>query len=140
MPPLLLLICCFFLSIPKTPGPEKPSLKVDVQNVRVQEGAVHIGLYRSCADFPNCKPLELIIVTVKGKPIQAAFSVEPGEYAVAVYHDENGNGEMDKRAFGLPKEPYGFSNNFRPRFSAPKFSDCRFRVGGEGKTISVRLN
>ena len=140
MPLLLFLISLFFLSTLPHSGPEKPSLRVDVHNVRVQRGAVHIGLYRACADFPNCEPVELIIVDANRKPIQAAFSVEPGEYAVAVYHDENGNGQMDKRVFGLPKEPYGFSNNFRPRFSAPKFSDCRFRVGGEGKTISVKLN
>lgn len=140
MPLLLLLISLFFLSDPDYSGPSKPSLKVDVQNIQLQQGSIHIGLYRACADFPNCEPIELIVVNAKGKSVQAAFSVEPGEYAVAVYHDENGNGQMDKRAFGLPKEPYGFSNNFRPRFSAPKFSDCRFRVGGEGKTISVKLN
>ncbi|MBC7572548.1 MAG: DUF2141 domain-containing protein [Spirosoma sp.] len=140
MPFLLLLISLFSQSNPKHPSPEKPNLKVDVQNVRVQKGAVHIGLYRACADFPNCEPVELIIIDAKGKPIQAAFSVDPGEYAVAVYHDENGNGKMDKRVFGIPKEPYGFSNDFRPTLSAPKFSDCRFKVGNEGKTIRVKLN
>lgn len=140
MPLLLFLTSVFFLFTPAHSGPEKPSLKVDVQNIRVAKGSVHIGLYRACADFPDCEPVELIIINAKTKPVQAAFRVEPGEYAVAVYHDENGNGQMDKRAFGFPKEPYGFSNNFRPRFSAPKFSDCRFSVGGEGKTISVKLN
>ena len=51
--------------------------------------------------------------------LQTSFNLEPGDYAVAIYHDENGNGQLDKRLFGIPKEPYGFSNNYRPRLSAP---------------------
>ena len=68
-----------------------------------------------------------------------SFSVEPGDYAIAVYHDQNGNGKMDKRMFGIPKEPYGFSNNIKPVMSAPKFSECRFTVGDSGKAISIKL-
>ena len=62
-----------------------------------------------------------------------------GDYAIAVYHDQNGNGKMDKRMFGIPKEPYGFSNNIKPVMSAPKFSECRFTVGDSGKVISIKL-
>ncbi len=72
--------------------------------------------------------------------VQTTFSVEPGEYAIAVYHDQNGNGKMDTRLFGIPKEPYGFSNDFRPMLSAPKFSDCEFSVGDGGKTMRIKLN
>lgn len=140
MPFLIFLASILFPSFATNPGPEKPSLRVDVQNIRTNRGLVHVGLYRACDNFPNCEPLELKIVDAKGKSIQTAFAVEPGEYAVAVYHDENNNGQMDKRTFGIPKEPYGFSNNFRPMFSGPKFSDCRFKVGSEGKAISVKLN
>lgn len=71
--------------------------------------------------------------------VHATFSVEPGNYAIAVFHDENGNGKMDKRLFGIPKEPYGLSNNFRPRFSGPKFSDCQFSVGEGGKAVRIDL-
>ena len=36
---------------------------------------------------------------------------EPGTYAVAIYHDENGNAKFDKTWIGLPDEGYGVSNN-----------------------------
>ena len=72
--------------------------------------------------------------------MQTVFSVEPGEYAIAVYHDENNNGHMDKRMFGIPKEPYGFSNNYRPLMSAPTFNDCKFAIGEVEKEISIKLN
>ena len=35
----------------------------------------------------------------------------PARYAVAVYHDVNGNGRLDTVPPGLPTEPYGFSND-----------------------------
>lgn len=140
---MLILLSAFSLFLSdKSPAenPRKTNLKVEVQNVRQQKGAVHIGLYKACSNFPSCQPLELKVMDVKGKSLEVAFSVEPGDYAVAVYHDENSNGQMDKRVFGIPKEPYGFSNNFRPVMSAPKFNDCKFSVGDMGKAISIKLN
>ena len=129
-----------FLSIShRSPAPEKTNLRVEIQNIRVLEGNVYIALFRPGKDFPEGAPMEGKKLYAGSKSIQTTFSVEPGEYAVAVYHDENGNGKMDTRIFGIPKEPYGFSNNFKPLISAPKFSDCRFSVGNAGKVISIKL-
>lgn len=121
-------------------SPQKTNLKVEVQNVRVLKGTVYITLYRPGKDFPGGNSVDDKQINVGGKSVQALFWVEPGDYAIAVYHDENGNGKMDKRMFGIPKEPYGFSNNFRPLMSAPRFSDCQFSVGDGGKVIRIKLN
>jgi len=121
-------------------SPKKASLHVEIQNVRTLKGDVYIALFNVKNAFPEGKPLEGKKLEATDKNVQATFSVEPGDYAVAVYHDENGNGKMDKRVFGIPKEPYGFSNNFRPTMSAPKFSDCQFSVGNTNKSISIKLN
>lgn len=37
--------------------------------------------------------------------------VPPGQYAVRVFVDENGNGQLDRSARGIPQEPVGFSGN-----------------------------
>ena len=117
----------------------KARLLVEVHNVRSQKGVVYIALFKSGKEFPEGKPTEGKKVDVKGNSVKATFSVEPGNYAIAVFHDENNNGEMDKKIFGIPKEPYGLSNNFRPKMSAPKFSDCQFSVGESEKTVSIDL-
>ena len=117
----------------------KVTLTVEVQNVRVQKGAVYFALFKPTDDFPSGKPAEGKKVNATGSQVQTTFSVEPGSYAIAVFHDENANGQMDKRMFGIPKEPYGFSNNFRPKMSAPKFKDCEFTVGSSAKAISIKL-
>ena len=129
-----------FLSTPSYPvSPQKTNLKVEVQNVRVFKGTVYITLYRPGKDFPGGNSVDDKQVNVGGRSVQALFSVEPGDYAIAVYHDENSNGKMDKRMFGIPKEPYGFSNNFRPVMSAPRFSDCQFSVGDGNKVVRIKL-
>ncbi|AQG78419.1 DUF2141 domain-containing protein [Spirosoma montaniterrae] len=120
-------------------NPAKVTLTVDVQNIRIQKGAVYVALHKPSEGFPDSKPFEGKKIDASGKSVRTTFSVEPGTYAVAVYHDENGNGKMDKKMFGIPKEPYGFSNNFRPKFSAPKFGDCQFTLGEGGKEISIKL-
>ncbi|MVM38142.1 DUF2141 domain-containing protein [Spirosoma sp. HMF3257] len=117
----------------------KANLTIDIHNIRSQKGTVYIALFKPDSGFPEGKPVEGKKADIKGNSAQTTFSLEPGEYAVAVFHDENSNGILDKRLFGIPKEPYGFSNNFRPRMSAPKFKDCQFSVDTPGKTISIKL-
>ncbi|WP_338874986.1 DUF2141 domain-containing protein [Spirosoma sp. SC4-14] len=138
---ILLSVLSFFLANEDpTKSPKKTSLKVDVHNVRTSQGAVYVALFRADNSFPDGKPMDGRRLDAIEKRVEATFSVEPGDYAIAVFHDENGNGKLDKRIFGIPKEPYGFSNNFRPTMSAPKFKDCKFTVGEGGKTISIKLD
>ena len=65
--------------------------------------------------------------------------VPPGTYAVAVHHDEDGDGEMDTGLFGIPSEPHGFSNNARGRFGPPSWRAARVRVPASGATVRVRV-
>jgi uncharacterized protein (DUF2141 family) len=54
-----------------------------------------------------------------------------GNYAIASYHDENGNGKLDTNALGMPEEGYGFSNDARGTFGPPKFSEAVFEFDGK---------
>lgn len=134
---LLVILSLFRSGGGPAADPQKASLTVEVHNVLTREGAVYIALFKPGQEFPSGKPTDGKKVEATGNNVKATFSVEPGVYAIAVFHDENNNGKMDKRIFGIPKEPYGFSNNFRPKMSAPKFSDCQFSVGNGGKTVSI---
>jgi uncharacterized protein (DUF2141 family) len=60
----------------------------------------------------------------------------PGRYAVAVYHDVNGNGRLDTVPPGLPTEPYGFSNDVG-RFRPPSFTAALVGVGDGSTTVVV---
>ena len=59
-------------------------------------------------------------------------------YAVSIYHDINSDKECNLNFIGIPKEPYGFSNNFKPKFSKPTFNDCKIELN-ENKAITIKL-
>ena len=66
---------------------------------------------------------------------------EPGDYAIAVYHDENANKTFDKGAFGLPAEPWGISNNPKIRFGPPHVEEALFPVDStKGAKVAISLN
>jgi len=54
--------------------------------------------------------------------------LEPGDYAIKFFHDENGNGQMETNIMGLPTEGYGFSNNATSFLGPPDFEDMLFTV------------
>jgi len=56
-----------------------------------------------------------------------------------VLQDFNGNGRVDTNLVGLPKEPYGASNNKLPKLAPPKFEDALVDVGAQGATVTIEL-
>ena len=63
----------------------------------------------------------------------------PGRYAVMAYQDRNMNGRLDT-LLGLPREPYGFSNDARGLFGPPGWADAVFTAASGQQTVqAVRL-
>lgn len=134
----VLLALGFWLSL--WPVPPITRLTVQVSNLKTLQGTLSVGLFGTQNNFPTGPSLTTQQITVSDHTQTVTFEVPPGNYAVALFHDENNNGRMDKRALGIPKEPYGFSNNVRPKFSAPTFKECSFRVGSEPQTVRIKID
>lgn len=65
--------------------------------------------------------------------------VTPGDVAVLVFVDENNNGLIDKNFIGIPKEPLGISNNYRPK-GPPSFERAKFSLlEGETNTVNIEI-
>ncbi|MCG2739786.1 MAG: DUF2141 domain-containing protein [Syntrophaceae bacterium] len=62
-----------------------------------------------------------------------------GKYAVKAYHDKNANSILDKNAMGLPKEPYGFSNNARGFFGLPDYETVAFKFDQAVMTVPITV-
>ena len=104
-------------------------LTVIVSGCKTQRGQIFIALYDEQSQYPIFgKQLKGEIMPLTKKPRhEFTFKKIPYKtYAIAVFHDINKNGKLDKNALGLPLEPYGFSNNARSTFSAPSFSQASF--------------
>ncbi len=115
-------------------------LTVEVDNIKNTSGKnISVGVFDK-STFPTIgKAKYEKSVLAKGGKLSITFDLPNGDYAVAVYHDLNSNKTLDKNFFGIPKEPYGFSKNFKPGMSAPDFSDCSFTLAETAKTINISL-
>lgn len=117
--------------------PDSTVLTIDVHGIKTGEGEVMVGIYNNSGDFFK-KTLAAQQLRASNESLRFTFKLPVGTYAVAVYQDINDNGVLDKGLFSIPKEPYGLSNNFRPKFSAPTFGDCKFGLDS-ATTISIDL-
>jgi uncharacterized protein (DUF2141 family) len=117
-------------------------LTVEVLGVRSNEGLVHYGLYNNSSTFLKTDGAldgarEVII---KNRSVFVFKGLNPGYYALAVYHDENSNGEFDQILFGIPVEDYGFSNNAAALFRPPDFKDAIVHLPLEGLKVTINLD
>lgn len=130
-------------------------LRVDIDGLRAPKGAVLIGLYDSAQSFDRAielagqsgyrnDPQRVAGAALRvdgGTKASIAFgSLAPGQYAVIVFHDEDGDGRLNKNVLGMPTEPYGFSNAARGFLSAPSFKDAAVAFDGTDLTVAISLS
>jgi uncharacterized protein (DUF2141 family) len=113
------------------------NLKITVKNIRPGKGDISVAVFDSAKNFFK-KPVASQTVKADSETLNFSFGLPEGIYAVAVYQDINENRKLDKGWFNIPKEPYGLSNNFRPKFSAPTFDDCKFKLDRQ-TTLTITL-
>jgi uncharacterized protein (DUF2141 family) len=134
----VLPLCMAGLGLSFSKAPTQAQLTIEgITSIR---GSVRVALYNKPEGFTEPKKaVHLKSVSVESATVIVDLNVPPGRYAVAVFHDENNNGVLDKNAFGLPTEAYGFSNNARGRFGPPDFNSCVVEIGPNTKnSIKVR--
>ena len=111
-------------------GVKTHKLSIHISGISKIKGSLFIAIFRPTDDFPVFgKQFKGIVKEVEGKSQNYNFDNLPeGEYALAIYQDENRNKILDKNLLGIPTEIYGFSNNARRTFSAPSFQEAKFKL------------
>ena len=106
-----------------------------------KKGNLVIGLFNQNG-FPKANqssygktiPITSSTMTVKFTSIQL------GEYAVAVFQDQDLNDKLSTNLVGIPNEPFGFSNNKFGMFGPPSFSEVSFKVSEAKKSnLSITI-
>ncbi|MEM9824027.1 MAG: DUF2141 domain-containing protein [Bacteroidota bacterium] len=119
---------------------ELPQLKVKVTNIKKAKGMVRMAAYSPDQKFLG-EETSLSInetVTRKGEVI-LVVNIPFGTYAFSLYHDEDGDGALDSNFLGIPKEPYGFSNNARGVFGPPKYKSASFEFNEAEQMIEIKV-
>lgn len=102
------------------------SINITVTNIKNTKGVVRIGIINKEKDFPYDASIGKKC-PITGNSVSVKFTgLAPGEYAIAVHHDENCNDKLDKNVLGVPLEGYCFSNNVKALAAPPKFKYAKF--------------
>lgn len=132
----------FLILLPFLHGDQTGVLTVKLANVKEFKGSIRMAVYNNQKSFPSETQSICGAVTSLAPGTLPKLTCENlpfGQYAVAVYHDLNNNGKMDKNTLGIPTEPYGFSNNVQVKWRHPKFADAAFVLSNAKQELTVSL-
>jgi len=122
--------------------PSATKLTVQVSGLRSASGEVAVTLYPDDARrflAPKSKLSRERAVAKAPMTTVCFWLPKPGFYAIAVYHDENGDHNFNRTFVGLPAEGFGFSNNPSTKTGLPPFKAVRFEAGAGETQARITL-
>jgi uncharacterized protein (DUF2141 family) len=126
--------------------PVAPALAGDVvitvTDLRSAKGVVRACLTMRADVFPKCNkdPNAYRVVVPAATKLEIRFTgVKPGNYAIALLHDENNNGKADRAMGMMPKEGYGFSRDAPVNMAPPKFKDAVTAIGEGLVRLTIKM-
>ncbi|MEM1337132.1 MAG: DUF2141 domain-containing protein [Bacteroidota bacterium] len=124
------LLFLFFLLFSITQGFAQSEIHVEVLNVPASEGKINVALYNHADAFLEFDKVfaSKSVPAQKGSTKLVLQDLPKGEYAIALFYDQNGNDELDTNWLGIPKEKVAFSKGKLKAFGPPKFEECAFRL------------
>lgn len=119
---------------------ETASLTLTLEGIANHTGTIRLGVFAGEADYENGAGVTGANVTVDSSTETVTIEgLAPGEYGIKLYHDVDNDGDMDTNPFGMPTEPFGFSNNARGRFGPAKWDAARFTVTAGENTHAITV-
>ena len=140
---LFYIIFSLFLNQPNLYDNHGGNIDITVTGVNSQKGEIMVALFDSAEGFPqnSVKAIKFAKAPAqKGDVVTHLTDVPSGRYAIALFHDTNGDAVLNTNLLGIPKEGYGVSNNVKNKFSAPKFQQASFLHGDGTTTLTISIN
>jgi uncharacterized protein (DUF2141 family) len=115
------------------------NLTVNFTGIEEKQGAVMGVLFDSEAAYDGKgAPVRPIMVAANKAEVAATFEgLAPGTYAIKLFHDVDGDGKMGTNPYGMPTEPFAFSNNAQGNMGPAKWADAKFEVKAGVNTHSI---
>jgi len=134
LPTLISLMIFFHLQL-------KPILQINVSGISEATGYVMIAVYDSNDTFLTDAVVIGDKIEVTNTAVLSCFLELPlGDYGISIYHDVDGDGELDSSLFKIPTEPTGFSNNPKNFIGPPSFEKVMFSFQKDKQSIVIELN
>ncbi len=122
-------------------APQTAALAIRFEGIETPTGQIMLSIYDNAAAHDRGgKPARVAMVAVDGAAATARFDgLAPGDYAVKAFHDVDGDGQMDSNPFGMPIEPYAFSNNAKAEGGPPPWDAARFAVTAGDNAVAIAI-
>ncbi len=134
---LYLLSYLYFPVIPDT-----GTIHLEIQNIKASKGSIKVAIFETEEDFlVEGKALQdHSAATTNSDKLTIKFEALPfGTYAIAIYQDINDNNKLDTNLLGIPKEPYGFSNNAKSKWGPPDYQIAKFELNQKVLKINASV-
>ncbi len=128
------------LTLGLTSFSKQEPLAITITNLKNTRAPLKIAVFRKSDAFLK-SPFKTYTLEPNGgsSPTLFADDLPYGEYAAAIFQDENGDEKLNTNFLGIPKEPYCFSKNYRPRVKTPKFEECKFIYSEKENRMYLQL-
>lgn len=108
-------------------------LILEIEGIRNAKGYIICVIYTDARGFDSNDPKRVFAaIQIKAKNGRTSIGLHDlpkGPYAFLVFHDANGNGDLDSTS-GIPREGYAFSNNLG-RKGTPSFKKATIHLNGQ---------
>jgi uncharacterized protein (DUF2141 family) len=120
--------------------PINAQLQLNIFNLIPKKSTLRIAVFDSEEKFLGSDILKSFVIPLEKDSmfVITINDLSVGYYAISVYQDINNNGVLDKKLFGQPAEPYGFSGNSRNMFRPPAYNESKFNYS-PGMDLRIEL-
>lgn len=114
-------------------------VSVVITGVTPGGGDVYVQMFNSEDSYKKGESFRSWVAEPSGTTVILSSLMPAGDYYVMIFQDTNGNGELDTKLFGIPREPVGISN-FNGRSMPGGFNKHKIMVDSSNPVIPVQLH
>lgn len=115
------------------------TLELNFIQIANPNGQIMLALFDSEQAYESgAAPVRTITISVTGETATATIADIPmGRYGFKLVHDVNGDGKMNTNPFGMPIEPFAFSNNAVGNMGPATWEAAAFDIAGPNTVQTI---
>lgn len=136
---VVILLAVLLAALPAHAGGGRGTLTVNLTGFRNDDGLAMVSVFKSAEGFPyetRQAAARGAFLIRGGKAVAVFADLAHGEYAAAVFHDEDMSGRLPRNLLGIPQKGHGLSN--MPQ-GLPDFKKSAFTLDSPEKSVEIRI-
>lgn len=112
-------------------------LTVTVDSIEARGGTLYVSVQTETEFMQPTATEGSMVAGPEAGTATFTYDLPAGDYAVTVWHDDNGNGAFDRGDDGWPLDGWAMSTG--PMTGPPSFSDAAVTVDDDGESVLMSM-